>query len=215
MSTIFDNLGDVLDIGYFGSRFGICCPDCQYNGTTSIHFLGNGVRFLQMFEGVGGCAMTGCCFNLYSTNETFLNIDEAVDLSSFFPDLSIEEVDGNILVTSTGETACENNDFYSCITSLSGLCDDFSVFLDAGIIEIGTLSGQSAICILKDYIINQSISPSDAQNLIDLFFDTSVNSKGMITFCEDDTIFIGSLESFLNINEALQLIVCPSPPPVP
>jgi hypothetical protein len=206
--SIFDNLADALDNGYVGSRFGICCPDCQFDDNKSIHVLCDTERFLLMSDGQP-CAISGCCFNLYSTIESYLSIQEV--LGGPLPNTSFELIgDDNILVFTTGETACNNNDFYNCITSISGLCDDFSVFVVAGIYEIGTLNGKSAICTLKDYIIDNSISTSDAQDLLSLFF----GGQGMVTLCNEDNIHISSVQTFLQYLESTGGF-CYSPPPVP
>lgn len=210
MSTIFDNLSYTLDIGYYGSRFGICCPDCEFEENKSLHFLGYKERTLQMYE-AAPCAITGCCFNIFATVETYLTFAETIGNQQFLDSLEVEGINGNILAVTSGETACLDNNFYSCITQISGLCDDFSVFVDSGIFETNTLSGQSAICILKDYIINNSLSTSDAQNLLSLF----ISDKGMITLCDDNTIFIGGVEPFLSYGEATGVIDCGAPPPVP
>jgi hypothetical protein len=208
--SIFDNLADALDNGYVGSRFGICCPDCQFDDNKSIHVLCYTDTFLQIYEGQL-CAISGCCLNLYGTIEAYLKFTEAV--GGTYPNTSVEVIGGNILAVTTGETACNNNDFYNCITSISGLCDDFSVFVESGIYEIGTLNGKSAICTLKDYIIDNSISTSDAQDLLSLFFNAFVG-KGMVTLCNEDNIHISSVEVFLQYLEATGGF-CYSPPPVP
>ena len=209
--SIFTNLGDALDNGYVGSRFGICCPDCQFDDNKSIHVLCDTERILSIYEGQT-CVISGCCFNLYGTTETYLDFEEAIGF--IYPELidtlSVEGIGGNILAVTTGETACNNNDFYNCITSISGLCDDFSVFLDFGIYEIGTLNGKSVICTLKDYIIDNSISTSDAQDLLSLFF----GGQGMVTLCNEDNIHISSVEVFLQYLESTGGF-CYSPPPVP
>lgn len=216
MSTIFDNLSDALDNAYIRSRFGICCPDCQFEDNKSIHFLGNSLRALQMYETLP-CALSGCCYNIFATIDTASVFIESMTVynSQFLSSLDIEIIGDNILAITSGETACNNNDFYECITSISGLCDDFSVFLESGIIEIGSLNGQSAICILRDYIVSQSLSTLDAQNLLSLFFNTDSLSLGMVTFCVDNNIFIGGVEPFLSYLESTGDIGCGAPPPPP
>lgn len=206
MASSFSVLNSVLDNGYYGSRFGICCPDCEYDENKSLHFLGNVDRFLVINESVP-CTTTGCCFNLYTIVGTYLQFAEAVG-NEFLDSLEIETINDYFLAVTSGETACLDNNFYSCITQISGLCDDFSVFVDSGIVELNTLSGQSAICTLKDYIIDNSLSTSDAQELLQIFFGT----KGMVTFCVEDNISISSVETFGQYGESVGNL-CPVPPP--
>ena len=213
MASSFSVLNSVLNNGYYGSRFGICCPDCEYEENKSLHLLSNVERFLQMNESVP-CTTTGCCFNIFATVEAYLTFAEVVG-NEFLDSLEVESIDEVILAVTSGETACVGNNFYSCITQISGLCDDFSVFVESGIVEINTLNGQSAICTLKDYIIDNSLSTSNAQELLQIFFNTDTSSIGMVTFCDDNTIFIGGVETFLSYGEATGVIDCGAPPPVP
>ena len=207
MASSFSVLNSVLDNGYYGSRFGICCPDCEYEENKSLHFLGNVDRFLLMNE-LAPCTITGCCFNIFATVESYQQFAEAVG-NEFLDSLEVESIDEVILAVTSGETACLDNNFYSCITQISGLCDDFSVFVESGIVELNTLSGQSAICTLKDYIIDNSLSTSDAQELLQIFFGT----KGMATFCVEDNISISSVETFGQYGESVGIVCDQVPPP--
>lgn len=188
---------DVLEKGYVSSRFGICCPDCEFEENKKIHTLTNCESYLKLWQNFF-CLFSGCCFNLYATTETFLKYAEAV---GNVDGLKIEKIGDNILATTTGETICVNNNFYDCITQISGLCTDFSVFVDSGIYEVGTLSGTSAICILKDYIIDNSLTQSQAQDLLELFFFKE--DGGIITTCFDDEIQICDTNSSAKYIEAV------------
>ena len=199
---------DVLDTGYSNSRFGICCPDCEFEENKTIHILCNMDERIRLSEYSADCFLSGCCTNIYTTNDTFqAYLDTIGELGLSIISLEITNIGDNVLARTTGETACVNNNFYNCITQISGLCTDFSVFVDRGITEIGTLSGTSAICILKDYIITNSLTQSEAQDLLELFF------VSMVTSCIDTQIIIGSIPIWALWAEVVGGLFCDIGPP--
>lgn len=192
MSIPLTNLEDILKYGYLRSEFGICCPDCEYSEGKRFYELSNTDNFIDTTFTLMGCeAITGCCFNLYTTQT---NYDNLILETGTIPNTEVTVIGTNVLVTTTGDTACSGNDFYSCITSLSGLCDDFNVLVDSGLLEINTLSGKSGICILKDYIVNNSLTTSEAQELLEIFFGTG--SIGLIVYCYNNNILMSECKLF-------------------
>ena len=192
---------DVLKEGYVNSRFGICCPDCEFEENKTAHILCNMDDYFRIMEATG--CFPECCLNIYTTNNTF---QDFLGYSSEVPEtLEITNIGDNVLARTTGETGCVNNNFYNCITQISGLCSNFSVFVNIGIFEVGTLSGTSAICILKDYIIDNSLTPSEAQDLLTIFFTAPSDESGMVTICNDTQIVIAACETFIHYAEAVEI----------
>ena len=205
MSTIFDNLETVLDVGQARDRFGICCPDCKEDEYFSIHVIASVETYLKYAEAVN---FNGCCSNIYTSSQDEFGrwaeviggaiYNEETETWEAQPPYELEIINGNYLMRTTGETACVDNNFYSCITQISGLCSDFSVISQKAITEYNTLNGQSSICELKDFIENNSLTTSQAQDLLTLILD-----KGMVSSCNEDSLVMGSVESWLQYAEGI------------
>ena len=207
MPSIIENIDRKLDKGQVRDRFGICCPDCEESEGFSVHASASIETYLKYAESVN---FNGCCLNIYtSSQDDFAKwadfsggaiYNEETGTWEAQPPYELEIISGNYLLTTTGETACVDNNFYSCITQISGLCSDFSGIAQKGIIEYNTLSGKSIICELKDFIVANLSSPIEIEEFLDRFLD-----KGMVSSCIEDEINISSVETWLKYAEAMGL----------
>ena len=197
MEGIFNNLNDLLTNGFVRSRYGICCPDCVYpNENQSFYTICGIVNSLRLYESIGSELFSTCCFNLYSSLNTYLMFSEAI--GGTIPNTETLFFGDNVLVRTTGSTLCENNNFMECLTSISGLCGDFSGVLDNGIVEIGTINNQSGLCWIYDYFIEQGISSGDVQDFMENIITCDGNGEcGINIFCNKDEIVFGSIISIL------------------
>lgn len=196
MAEIFNDLTDLLTNGFVRSRYGICCPDCVYpNENQTIYTICSAENAISLYENLGSEFFSTCCFNLYSSNSTYTNFLEGIGGS--IPNTEIQFFGDNTLVKTTGSTLCENNNFIECLTSISGISDDFSSILDRGIVEIGTINNQSGLCWLYDYFIEQGISSSDVQDFMLNILTCNDTDCGITIFCNKDEIVFGSVKSLL------------------
>ena len=190
MSTIAEVLDQITDKGIVLSieNDTVCCPDC-----TKVYVFASVETFLKFAETIGGL---NCCLHTTSSVETNLKLVEAV---------------GGTLEVPT----CPQN-YNSCIDSLFEdlTPEEIDRILDKGIVEYGSISGDSQVCRIHDFInlsYNNQIGavPSTKGEILDRLLD-----KGIVIACSETEIIIASVETYLKWADAVGLSVVVALPSV-
>jgi hypothetical protein len=189
-STPAEILDIILDKGNVQSNenLEICCPDCVQvmNGNNvSVYVISSVETFLKFSEAIGftrGITPT-CCTHLAASVETTLKFTEAFGIPE------------NPIPT------CSKN-FNSCINTIKNTLtpEGINRLSDKGVVEYGSLSGESQLCRINDFIdLSIELDPTSAskEEQLDRILD-----KGMVISCYDDEIVTASVETWLKWAEA-------------
>jgi hypothetical protein len=201
MSEVLDR---ILDKGVTLSfdNDDLCCPDCLQtiqssavptspmlttheinDGDYRLYFLAGVETSLKLLEFVGLTQPPydlDCCLHYEASVETGLKLGEALNY----------DIPNNF-------QSCSTN-FNSCIDDLlnSFTFEDVDRVLDKGIVEYGSISGQSQICLLKTFIDlaynSQDKIVATKQEILDRILD-----KGIVISCYNGEMSISSVETFL------------------
>jgi hypothetical protein len=201
MSEVLDR---ILDKGVTLSfdNDDLCCPDCLQtiqssavptspmlttheinDGDYRLYFLASVETSLKLLEFVGLTQPPydlDCCLHYEASVETGLKLGEALNY----------DIPNNF-------QSCSTN-FNSCIDDLlnSFTFEDVDRVLDKGIVEYGSISGQSQICLLKTFIDlaynSQDKIVATKQEILDRILD-----KGIVISCYNGEMSISSVETFL------------------
>ena len=212
MINLNETIDRILDKGMtlsFESN-DLCCPDCLQNippnppvlaassgltthevndGNYRLYLLASVETSLKFFEAVW----------LYSTNtplmDCCLHYKASVEISLYLGETLEMNIPNNLKSCSTNFNYCID---YLLSTFTAGEVDRF---LDKGIVEYGSISGQSQICTIKDFIDlsynSQDKITSTKQEILDRFLD-----KGLVVSCFNGEMSISSVETFLKWYEA-------------
>jgi hypothetical protein len=182
--TLAEILDRILDKGTVetNEELQVCCPDCIIDGT-SIYVLASVETYLKFAEAYGNLS-SACCTHLNASVETTLKFYEAVG--------SIPNI-----------ANCPTN-FNECLSDLKSslTAEGIDRILDKGIVEYGSLSGQSQLCRFNEFV-SQSVeldiaNTSTKAEVLDRLLD-----KGVVISCTDGEIIMASVETWLKWNEAL------------
>jgi hypothetical protein len=207
MSNLSEIIDRIIDKGItlsFESN-DLCCPDCLQDippipaspmltthevndGNYRLYFLASVETSLKLLDSVGLTQSPyelDCCLHYEASVETGLKLAEAIDY----------DIPNNL-------KSCSTN-FNSCIDYLmdSFTSEDVDRVLDKGIVEYGSISGQSQICTIKDYIDlaynSQDKIESTKVEILDGLLD-----KGLVVSCYNGEMSISSVETFLKWYES-------------
>jgi hypothetical protein len=175
-STPAEILDIILDKGNVQSNenLEICCPDCVQvmNGNNvSVYVISSVETFLKFSEAIG--------FTRGITPTCCTHLAASVETT-----LKFTEAFG---IPENPIPTCSKN-FNSCINT------------DKGVVEYGSLSGESQLCRINDFIdLSIELDPTSAskEEQLDRILD-----KGMVISCYDDEIVTASVETWLKWAEA-------------
>ncbi len=183
----------VLDEGFILNSCGMCCPSCTYIFTN-----GKGYdsiidaifpppalsdQLLEANESNGADVV--CCVNIYGS---YMNLLPLLSNDSY-----------NLLCcnefTNCAESIFEYFSENSCETSALFEIDDLSTLLitmiENGIVEQGTINGESQVCNIFEYMKDYFETPC----FLDEFF--TILDKGIVIDCTDGRMFISSNETYI------------------
>jgi len=196
MSNILVNLINLLEVGTATSRTAcnLCCPECG-----PAYAIGTVEAMLKFFESLNSIDSTlpcSCCYSIQASIETSLKFQEGIatyecsEESPFGP--------------------CDDCDFQSCFNEITQLLSPqgLTQLLDKGIVEYGH-DGASNLCILKDYALSV-VNIEGGETTFEEVFLGLINTS-IASYCCEDTVVIGTMESVLLAAEAC----VQAPPPVP
>ena len=198
MNEILDRLLDNGTTLSFDSN-DLCCPDClQVVGAVPaspmltthevndnnyrIYVLSNVDTFLDYVDYVGLIGqpnLLNCCLHYEASMQKSTELAESLGY----------DIPNNL-------QSCSTN-FNSCISDLLNTFNSDSVqeILDGGIVEYGSISGQSQVCILKSFVdlaYNSQNQLSETRTqILDRILD-----KGIVVSCYNGEMSISTVETF-------------------
>ena len=204
MVLMSDVLDRILDKGVTLSfdNDDLCCPDCLQtirssvvpaspmlttheinDGDYRLYFLAGVETSLKLLEAIGLTQPPydlDCCLHYEASVETGLKLAEAINY----------DIPNNF-------QSCSTN-FNSCIDDLlnSFTPEGVDRVLDKGIVEYGSISGQSQICLLKTFI-DLTYNSQDKIEWTKAEILDRILEKGIVISCYNGEMSISSVETFL------------------
>ena len=219
MTSYIDILDRIIDVGITLSfeNNDLCCPDCLQDlvispapvpatpmtttyevndGNYRIYLLASVETSLQCFEGLGFTEPTvvpaspltsvnppfpkmNCCLHYETSVETALKLAEALGFDI------------------PNSKSCSTN-FNSCIDDLLSTFNPEGIdnILDKGIVEYGSISGQSKVCLLKTLV---DLSYNSQDRILSSRFQIldRILDKGIVISCYNGEMVIASVETYL------------------
>jgi hypothetical protein len=194
----------------------VCCPDCLQtiqssavppasplltthevnDGNYRLYFLASVETAIKLMEFIGLLptpsvpasplslpnpnSKTDCCLHYEASVETSLKLAEALD----------GDIPNNFKSCSTNFEDCINI-LLNSFTSV-----DTDRILDKGIVEYGSFSGQSKICVLKSFL-DSAYDSQDKITLTRVEILDRILDKGIVVSCYDGEMSISSVETFI------------------
>jgi hypothetical protein len=161
----------------------ICCPECNQDDL-NIYIFTSVETYLKFAEAMGiNESTSNCCVHLTASIETTLKYNEAVGQPT------------NI--------NCPTN-FNDCVNTLKTILDSEGIqtMMDKGIVEFGSLSGQSQVCRIYDFInLSRELDPSNQFTTSEIL--SNILDLGIVISCDpDNNLVIASVEEWLKWAEA-------------
>jgi hypothetical protein len=201
MSEVLDRILDKGVTLSFDSN-DLCCPDCLQDVAAipaspmltthevnvdnyRIYILSSVETFITRYLTptglINNSSELDCCLHVNASIETTTDLGDALN----------QDIPNNF-------ESCSTN-FNSCVDDLlsSFTPEEVDRVLDKGIVEYGSISGQSQICLLKSFIDlsynSQDKITSTKAEILDRFLD-----KGIAISCYNGEMSISSVEPFVN-----------------
>ena len=181
--ALTDSLKDGIVISNATGR--ICCPSC---GDEHYYALGELDLFISLYEALG---YPTCCNSVSGDTLQIQNYnDSMITLFGSIPD------------------NCDN-DFGTCLSDLLITIVDDSNYLGSHAVgETGFINSNSLLCFFNDILINLAITylfiPKDLREIFEKVF-----MEGFVVDCRNDTIYMGSISSYISYNESVGDVVYP------
>ena len=191
-SSLAEYFDRILDKGLvLSNAANVCCPDCT---TSPVYVLASVESFLKFADSLNWLYEPDltCCINVQASIETYLKYNEAWEIEQY---------------------PCCNNDFESCLSQFSTIAS-LDRILDKGVVETNGFDGNTLLCKIYDLFVNTPEDLLQGSTLSEVF--DRILDKGLVAYCCDCNVIIGSIETFLKWWEATDgcgTITSPAPLP--
>jgi len=174
------SLVEFLNEGTILSNCNLCCPKCDFS-EGQLYVLSSVETFLKLYNNFSKPFSETCCLNIKANTDTYLKIKE-----------TFREFDYN---------ACCNN-FNEYVDELTNLTDCPNGIVSQGIIEYGSMTSNQESQVQNIALMIQAVYPTATPTEFCEYI-TRLLEIGLVVYCDENGVFIGSIESFSKYLESI------------